>query len=86
MPMSQHDISFICRIEITDLQPLLEKSNGYFVPPSDFRELMKAVRNGYSMAYGRKPEDSRWIIALTGYHQLIVCLVKALDDITWEAI
>jgi hypothetical protein len=70
-----------CRIELTKLEKNLNSEQGYYVPSSDFGNLMKEVRTGISLAYGKKISEIKWQLSIVGYSRLISCLTGDLDKI-----
>lgn len=73
-----------CRIELTELENNLGTQNGFYIPSSDFGKMMNEAKLGLSYAYGEKSQEVKWLFTLVGFRPLISCLVKDLQDITWQ--
>jgi hypothetical protein len=64
-----------------NLNEVLETSHDYYVPNSNFGAMMKEVRSGTSLAYGKKCSQFKWLLSITGYSRLLSCLVEDPDRI-----
>ncbi len=74
-----------CHLEMTELDTLLiQDERGIYVPHRDFGTLMKQVKGGFFLAYGRRATACRWIFRVVGMWPFIVCLVESLDQIAWS--
>ncbi|HLK96897.1 MAG TPA: hypothetical protein VK364_03930 [Hymenobacter sp.] len=75
--------SFRCgRLEIKEIS--LEINNGCFMPPTDFVSLMKDVRSGFTLAYGRSEKDVRYILSFIGSGRLLSCLISDPEEVRIE--
>jgi hypothetical protein len=79
------DVLMTCRVELIELNETLCKINDYYVPSSNFGIMMKEVRSGASLAYGKKCSQSRWLLNVTGYSRLLSCLVEDLDKVVCQS-
>ena len=72
-----------CRIEIQDLLNVLsiESKSNIYIPSSTFGKLMNETRLNYSLAYGKKSSELKYIFSLVGYGRLLSCLLTDLDCI-----
>jgi hypothetical protein len=70
-----------CRLELIELEEILNSVNGYYIPSSDFGGMMKEVRSGASLAYGQNCSQFKWLLKITGYSDLVSCLVANLEEI-----
>ncbi|KHN49269.1 hypothetical protein [Pectobacterium fontis] len=72
----------ICRLSIQDMHEVLAVQYGYYVPPSDFCDLMKWSSECYSFFYGKK-NDFKYLASFVGYEKYVSCPVKCLENISW---
>lgn len=70
-------------LELTELPKHLASCHGYFVPHSDFGQMMREVRHGLSLAYGRKTSEFPWMLMVRGGAPIVACLVADLSAIRW---
>lgn len=77
------DIFLNCRIELIRLADVLTVENGFYVPKSDFGGFMWEVKNGVSLAYGRKAPEFKYLLSAIGYTRLISCLIPDLASVEW---
>jgi hypothetical protein len=77
----QDKIFATCRIDLIELGKILDSTNGYYIPNSDFGKMMKETRGGASLAYGQNCAKFKWLFRVTGYSHLISCLSEDLDKI-----
>lgn len=78
----ESDMFRICRIELEDISSVLSTKNGFYIPKSSFEDVMHETRRNYSLAYGKRPGDARYMFSLVGYGRLVSCLVADLHHIT----
>lgn len=83
--LSNTDLVYrVCRIEVEDLESVINVKNNIFVPSNVFEKLMKEVKSNYNLAYGKKTTDFKYIFSLVGYDRLVSCLISNLNNITYE--
>jgi len=70
-----------CRIEIQELLNVLSVEHAVYLPSTTFPELMKDAKFNYSLAYGKRSTEIKYIFSLTGYGKLISCLLLDLNCI-----
>jgi len=75
------DIHKTCRIEMRALD-ILSQENGVYIPPKNFGKLMHESRLNYQLAYGKKSSNFKYIFSLTGYTNLVSCLISDLNAIS----
>lgn len=71
-------------LELTELPKHLASCHGYFVPHIDFGQMMREVRYGHSLAYGRRANEFPWLLMVRGRSPIVACLVADLGAIRWE--
>lgn len=72
-----------CRIEVMELVRYLPNLRGRYVPTPDIALFEDHARTRLSLAYGRRTEDCRYLLALRGKYPLLACLVRDLAEIRW---
>lgn len=74
----------LCRLELLSLDNLsIEK--GYFVPNVQFGLMMKEIRNGFSLVYGKKKGSIKYLLHLIGdLGAKIIFSIKDLPDVMLE--
>lgn len=75
--------TFESRLGRAELVPIqLTVTNGYYVAPNDFIQLMKDVRSGQSLAYGSNASATKYLFSLVGYGRPMACLVSGPEQIS----
>ena len=72
-----------CLMELKEIQEHLASCHGYCVPSSDFGRMMREVRSGLFLAYGRKASEFPWLLSVRQNLPLIACLVADVGAIQW---
>lgn len=81
--LSTNTILNTCMLKITDMHEMLETSNGYYIPPKRFCDLMKQCESSYSLFYGRN-KTFRYHLAFIGSITFLSCPVSSLEHcINW---
>jgi len=75
-----------CRIETIELKGKLSIENGFYVPSSNFSKFMQEVRSGFSLAYGRKASEVKFLFSLIGYGRLVSCTISGFDQIDFNSL
>lgn len=72
-----------CYLRLDELKSILKvNENGFYVPSSDFGQMMKEIRCGASLAYGFRITEINWLLRLIGYSSaLVVCTVSDISQI-----
>ncbi len=81
---SDYDVLKTCRLELVELNNLLNIENEFYVPNYNFGQMMKEVKSGASLAYGRKYSEVKWLLNVVGYSRLISCLISNLENVSWR--
>lgn len=81
--LSTNTILNTCMLKITDMHEMLETSNGYYIQPKRFCDLMKQYESSYSLFYGRN-KTFRYHLAFIGSITFLSCPVSSLEHcINW---
>ncbi|MCE7989947.1 MAG: hypothetical protein DYG89_53040 [Caldilinea sp. CFX5] len=85
LDLSEHQTSFFqtCRLELIELADVARIENGFYVPNPGFWQMMKEIRRGIGLAYGERADQMRLLFNVTGYNNLVSCLVRQRTDISW---
>ncbi|AFZ28408.1 hypothetical protein Cylst_6641 (plasmid) [Cylindrospermum stagnale PCC 7417] len=81
---SDYDILKTCRLELVELNSILNIEHEFYVPNFNFGKMMKEVNCGASLAYGRKCSDAKWLLNVIGYSRLISCIISNLEEVSWQ--
>jgi len=73
-----------CRIEVKELQEVLEVQNNIYVPANNFGKFMTEKKMNYHLAYGNKASEIKYIFSIVGYDSLVSCVLSGLENITIE--
>ncbi len=73
----------ICTLELIPLQSRLLVRRDRYMPPTDSQTILKDAQERVSLAYGRRADEHRYLLTLSGEITLLCCLVKNPSDITW---
>ena len=75
------DVGWICYLDIVCPEKQLSiNQDGIIIPPSDFKSLMKELKDGYGLAYGIHVNKNPRIIRFTGY-SLLACVTYDIEHV-----
>lgn len=80
---NRYKIDRNCYLKLDELKSILKvNENGFYVPSSDFGQMMKEIRCGASLAYGSRVTEINWLLRFIGYSPtLVVCTVSDINQI-----
>lgn len=73
-----------CFLELIQIPFFLNVRNGIYVPSENFGSLMKEKRQNLNLAYGLKPESTKFILSLSADEKLASFVVEKQEDISFE--
>jgi hypothetical protein len=69
-----------CRLELLSLGSL-ETQHGHFIPSPDFGTMMKEIKCGLFLAYGKKSSGSDYVLSFNGVERLLSCYIGDIEDV-----
>lgn len=74
----------LCHIRVSKISDLLTVLHNRYVPGDGFISLMKEVRAGLSLAYGKTADEAKYLVSLIGAERYFSCVVADISAISVE--